>query len=419
MSKTSQQLIEVYGDWQELAEPTLIGVLHVTPGRGKQIFSFEYHSEWLQQDIAFALDPSLQLYPGPHYAPTDQINFGAFLDSSPDRWGRFLMDRREAQDARKHGRKERKLLESDYLLGVYDKHRLGALRFRTTGPFLDNNKHLATPPWTSLRELENASLELEKDNAEKNPSYEQWLHMLIAPGGSLGGARPKASVIDDNHQLWIAKFPSGNDVTDIGAWEMVIYQLAKKANINIAQARLEKFNSPHHTYLSKRFDRTSSDQRIHFASAMTLLKRTDGDNHTTGVSYLDLAKFIMQQGAKPNQDLEQLWRRIVFYICVSNTDDHLRNHGFILYPNAGWVLSPAFDINPVAHGHGLTLNITESDNALDLELAKEVAPFFRIKVDRANEIIKEVVAATKHWRNEAINLKISSKEQDRMASAFE
>jgi serine/threonine-protein kinase HipA len=419
MSKILPKNIEVYSDWVDLQQPTLLGHLKALPGRGKEIFSFEYDQDWLKKYQAYSLDPSLQLFPGPQYAPLEQGNFGMFLDSSPDRWGRILMDRREAQLARAEERPERKLLESDYLLGVYDKHRLGALRFRTdvNGPFLDDNSLLASPPWVKLRELEQASLEIEKDNAENNPNYSKWLNMLIAPGGSLGGARPKASVVDEKKHLWIAKFPSNNDENDIGAWEMVIYKLAKRAKITMAEAKIEKFNSRHHTFLSKRFDRTITGERIHFASAMTLLNHKDGDEASNGASYLELAKFITQQGAEPDQDLEQLWRRIVFYICVSNVDDHLRNHGFILQPK-GWVLSPAFDINPVARGDGLKLNISDKDNSQDLNLAKEVADFFRVKPDKADVIIREVVKAVKGWRKEATALGISSKEQNQMERAF-
>jgi len=419
MNKSRSRDIEVHAHWTGLAEPTLVGFLQTTAVRGKEIFSFEYDHEWLSSDYAQAIDPALQLFQGKWHAPTTQDNFGVFLDSSPDRWGRFLMKRRETQLAREEKRDERKLMESDYLLGVYDEHRMGALRFRTNpdGPFLDNNKKLASPPWASLRELEHASLEIEKNDAEKNPNYSKWLKMLIAPGGSLGGARPKAGVIDEHKHLWIAKFPSGNDEYDIGAWEMVAYKLAKRAGIVMSEAKIEKFNSRHHTFLSKRFDRTPKGERVHFASAMTLLQRLDGDDASKGASYLELAEFIARQGAQPDQDLEQLWRRIVFYICISNVDDHLRNHGFILHPN-GWTLSPAFDVNPVADSDGLKLNISESDNAQDLELVKEVSSYFRVKQIKANKIIEEVSSAVKHWKKDATSVGVSSSEQDRMARAF-
>jgi serine/threonine-protein kinase HipA len=419
MKKITQRYIEVYAHWVGLSQPTLMGVLYATLSRDKEIFSFDYNNDWLKSSYDYTLDPSLQLLPGIQYSPEGQGNFGVFLDSSPDRWGRFLMDRREAQLAREEGRKERKLLELDYLLGVYDGHRMGALRFRIDpqGPFLDNNKELASPPWASLRELEHASLELEKDDVEKNPNYSKWLRMLIIPGSSLGGSRPKAGVVDEHKHLWIAKFPSGNDENDIGAWEMVVNNLAKRAGITIAQSKLQKFNSHHHTFLSKRFDRTSNGERIHFASATTLLQRSDGDDASKGASYLELAEFIVHHGKQVEEDLEQLWRRIVFFICVSNVDDHLRNHGFILETN-GWVLAPAYDINPVASGNGLKLNISGSDNSQDLSLAKEVAQYFRVKPDKATKIVSEVCKIVKGWRKEATSLGISVKEQDRMARAF-
>lgn len=419
MNKTSQQHIEVYAHWNGLTDATLVGVLHATPSRGKEIFSFDYNPAWLTNVHTHALDPSLQLFRGTHYAPPSQENFCVFLDSSPDRWGRFLMNRREALLARQEGRKERKLLASDYLLGVFDEHRIGALRFRLDpqGPFLDNNKALASPPWASLRELERASLEIETADAEQKPAYSKWLQMLIAPGGSLGGARPKASILDPSNHLWIAKFPSGSDEYDIGAWEMIVHTLAKEAGITVSLAKAEKFNSHHHTFLNKRFDRTPTRERLHFASALTLLQRTDGDDSTSGASYLELAEFIIRQGAEPSHDLEQLWRRIVFFICVSNVDDHLRNHGFILQSN-GWRLSPAFDMNPVASGEGLKLNISETDNSQDLTLAKEVAEYFRVKPKKADEIIQEVIKVVKNWRKEATLLNLSAREQERMASAF-
>lgn len=418
MNKIQSRKIEVCAHWIGLKEPTLMGTLNSNVIRNKEIFSFEYDVDWLRSSQARVLDPSLQLFQGLQYPSTEQDNFGVFLDSSPDRWGRFLMKRREALIARQEKRPERKLLESDYLLGVFDEHRMGGLRFRidSKGPFLDNNKAFASPPWTSLRELEHASLALEKENAETDPSYSQWLQMLIAPGGSLGGARPKASVIDVRGHLWIAKFPSANDDIDIGAWEMVVHRLAKNAGITIAEAKIEKFNSRHRTFLSKRFDRTNSGERIHFASAMTLLQRSDG-NDASEASYLELAEFITRQGAEPTQDLEQLWRRIVFFICVSNVDDHLRNHGFILQSN-GWKLSPAFDINPVAHGDGLTLNISQFDNSQELWLVKAVSEFFRITPTRGEKILNEVIKAVQGWRAEATRLKISAKEQDNMKRAF-
>lgn len=410
-----RRAVQVCADWVGLGGPTPMGLLHSTPARGKEIFSFEYDREWLKNAQAQVLDPSLRLWDGPQYVPQGRDNFGVFLDSSPDRWGRTLLVRREAQLARQEKRKERPLFELDYLLGVYDRHRLGALRFRINGgPFIDDNAELASPPWTSLRELEQASLHLEEDGAESDPAYSKWLRMLIAPGRSLGGARPKASVTDPTGHLWIAKFPSQNDVNDIGAWENVLHSLGSRAGIRVTRRECQRFASKHHTFLSARFDRTPQGERVHFASAMTMLDRQDGEK---GASYLDIAETIIQQGANTAHDLEELWRRIVFFVCVSNIDDHLRNHGFLL-EKKGWSLAPAYDINPVATGGGLSLNISETDNAQDLALVRDVSKHFRVKPKRAEEIIGVVVKAASSWRSEAEANGISRSEQDRMAPAF-
>ena len=395
-----------------------MGRLYVTPSRREELFSFDYDKEWLASRHALQLDPRLQLFAGEQHHPRGV--FGLFLDSAPDRWGRTLLDRREARRARKEGRKPRALHESDYLLGVFDAHRMGALRFRmaSDGPFLDNDGGRASPPWTSLRELEAASLALEGDAAERDPHFDDWLQMLLAPGTSLGGARPKAGVKDPQGRAWLAKFPSREDREDIGGWEAVVHELATNCEIEVPQFDARRFNSPHHTFLSRRFDRTDDGTRLHFASAMTLLDRKDGDSHKDGASYLELAEFIARDGSRTTLDLEQLWRRIVFFMCVSNIDDHLRNHGFLLEPGRGWRLAPAYDVNPFAAGNGLTLNVSESDNAQDLGLAREVSGQFRLKKGDAAEIIAQVVKAIRPWADIARKRGIPPSEVDRMAPAF-
>ncbi|MAY84531.1 MAG: toxin HipA [Flavobacteriales bacterium] len=396
-----------------------MGVLHSNRLKGKEIFSFEYDDKWLKDGPSQLLDPSLELYSGLHYLTDEQNNFGLFLDSSPDRWGRILMRRREAALARMEGRTEQKLFETDYLLGVFDGHRMGALRFKLEqdAPFLNDNSELASPPWTSLRELERISLRLEEEGVIDDPEYLKWLSMLVAPGTSLGGARPKASITDEEGGLWIAKFPSRNDQGDIGGWEIVTYELAKMAGIKMAESKAHKFSSDHYTFMTKRFDRTKEGERIHFASAMTMLGYRDGQDHEDDASYLELVEFIQSNGARVEDDLEELWRRIVFSICVSNTDDHLRNHGFML-TERGWLLSPAYDINPNEFGTGLKLNISEEDNALDLELALDVCAFFRLTKDQAKKIIQEVKLAVCNWRDVAKKYGISRTEQELKAIAF-
>ncbi|MGL5889474.1 MAG: type II toxin-antitoxin system HipA family toxin, partial [Bacteroidia bacterium] len=246
--------------------------------------------------------------------------------------------------------------------------------------------------------------------------FEAWFNMLVAPASSLGGARPKASVLDPDGQLWIAKFPSTGDVNNIGGWEFVVHQLAKKAGLNVADGVVKKLSNKHHTYISKRFDRVNG-KRLHFASALTMLGYVDGDGHDTGVSYLEIAEFLMKHGSQTDKDLEELWRRIVFGICVKNTDDHLRNHGFLLMAD-GWRLSPAYDINANAFGEGLSLNISEQDNSLSLDLALSVAEYFRVKKTTADKIIAKVQKAVGGWRKEAKALGIPLVEQARMTGAF-
>ena len=418
--QSAKRQVYVYADWKGLKNPVLMGVLQSVLLRGKEIFSFEYDSSWLNSEYAHSLDPDLLLFKGTQYLnDSKKSNFGIFLDSSPDRWGRILMRRREAAMARAENRPEQTLFETDYLLGVFDEQRMGGLRFKLNpnSSFLNDNKDMASPPWTSIRELEQISLRLEDEDAVNDPEYLKWLNMLVVSGSSLGGARPKASVLDKNKHLWIAKFPSKNDQFDIGAWEIVTYEMAIAAGIKMSQAQAEKFTDKNHTFLAKRFDRTVKGERLHFASAMTLLGHIDGEDSGDGVSYLDLVDFIIANGANVNDDLEQLWRRIVFSICVSNTDDHLRNHGFIL-TNKGWVLSPAYDINPVETGTGLKLNINENDNSLSLDLALEVCQFFRLKEKRAKEIIEEVKNAVCNWKEIASKYRISNSEQELKSRAF-
>ena len=416
--KGAHRTIYVYADWVGLGKPTLMGLLHSTLLRGKEIFSFEYNEAWLKSPSAQTLDPDLGFFSGIQYLNDEKPNFGIFLDSSPDRWGRTLMDRREAAIARSEGRQPENLFETDYLLGVYDGHRMGAIRFKDSleGPFLNSNTSMTTPPWTSIRELEHASLKLEEGIADDAENL-KWLNLLLTPGSSLGGARPKANVLDEKGELWIAKFPSLQDDRDIGAWEKVAYDLARNTGINVTKSATGKFYSKRHTFITKRFDRTSKGERIHFASATTLLVHTDGYNYSSGVSYLDLAEFIMQNGASPNADLEELWRRIVFYISISNTDDHLRNHGFLL-TDKGWTLSPAYDINPTPTGTGLSLNISTTDNALSIDLALEVAEYFRVSEEKSLEIISAVQYEVSKWESIAEKIGIPKSERNAMVKAF-
>ena len=417
--KKNETKIWVYADWQSLGGVQHMGILTPQHVRGKEIFSFEYNEKWLTSSgqVLF-LDPNLSMYKGKQYLPEEKSNFGLFLDSSPDRWGRLLMRRREAWSAKKEERDERTLFESDFLLGVFDGTRMGGLRFKLEedGDFLNNQKQMAAPPWTYIRELEYASLQLERDDVVNDPEYSQWLNLLIDPGSSLGGARPKASVTDEKGNLWIAKFPSAKDDKDAGAWEMVLHQLAANCGIQVPEAKIQQFSSKQHTFLTKRFDRIQQ-QRIHFASAMTLLGLQDGIDYKDNISYLNLAEFIIQQSASAKEDLEQLWRRILFNVLVSNTDDHLRNHGFVL-TNQGWRLSPAYDMNPNEMGNGLTLNISENSNEQDIAVVMHTASYYQVKLDIANKILEEMLQEITNWRVIAKKFGISNSEIELTKRAF-
>ena len=398
-----------------MPEPELVGILSAHFGKGKKKFSFEYDGTWIKSDRRQLLDPDIQFFSGTQF-PGNKENFGVFLDSMPDTWGRTLMKRRVAQQARKRNEKVPVLYDIDYLLGVYDESRMGALRFKTDpdGPFLDNNSDMPTPPWSSVRELQHAADRLEKD--EDYEDVKKWLAILMAPGSSLGGARPKANLSDDKKELWIAKFPSKNDTIDKAAWEYLAYKLAVQAGIVMSPCKIEKVIGEYHTFFTKRFDREKGE-RIHFASAMTMTGNNEDTIRDHPASYLDIAEFISNYGVDIEKNLHQLWRRIVFNIAISNTDDHLRNHGFILM-DEGWILSPAYDLNPSVEKDGLALNIDMDNNALDVEIAKSVGDYFRLNEKQMNRILAEVSDSVRQWEKIADKIGISRSEKEEMRGAF-
>lgn len=406
--------IWVYADWTGLGGPTLIGTLSALQAKGRKAFSFAYEQDWLRRGLQVKLDPDLYAYPGPQYA-VGKENFGIFSDAMPDTWGRKLMQRRNAHQARISGVPLRSLQEVDYLLGVHDFTRMGALRFKTDpqGPFLDNDHHQPAPPWTSIRELQHSAEVFESDP----DAYEdEWLEVLLAPGSSLGGARPKANVIDEHGQLWIAKFPSNGDLIDKAAWEYLAHLLAIQSGIEMSECKLEHINGRYRTFFTKRFDR-KLDERIHFSSAMTMTGYHEELIKDASPSYLEIAEFMQKNGQQPDTDLKQLWRRIVFNIAISNTDDHLRNHGFLLH-DQGWTLSPAYDLNPSVDKTGLGLNIDMDSNDLDLDLVRSVGEYFDLSSPEMDDIIEQVRSGTENWRDLAISLGISRNEQEQMSGAF-
>ncbi len=407
--------IYVYAHWKGIPEPKIIGILSAHFAKGKKAFSFEYDKGWIRSEQQRILDPDIQFFPGTQF-PDSKENFGIFLDSMPDTWGRTLMKRRAARQAKERNEKAPALYDIDYLLGVYDESRMGALRFKTDpeGPFLDNNNETSIPHWSSIRELQHAAGCLEND--EDNNDVKKWLAILMAPGSSLGGARPKANILDEHKQLWIAKFPSKNDTFDKGAWEFLAYRLAMNAGVTMATCRIEKIAGKYHTFFTKRFDREKGE-RIHFASAMTMTGNNEDTIRDSPASYLDIADFIQTYGTNVEENLHQLWRRIVFNIAISNTDDHLRNHGFIL-TDEGWILSPAYDLNPSIDKDGLALNIDMDNNALDFELAKSIGDFFRLGEKQMNTIIRQVSNSVRQWEKIADKTGISRREKEMMQGAF-
>ncbi|MCU0370118.1 MAG: HipA domain-containing protein [Bacteroidales bacterium] len=392
-----------------------MGILSAQQAKGRKSLSFEYGESWLEGSNLFLLDPEIVLFSGPQF-PGAKENFGVFLDSMPDSWGRTLMKRRAAQIAKEDGRPVPVLHDIDFLLGVADTCRMGGLRFKIDrdGPFLDDDRHTPVPPWTSVGELQHIAglVESDKDTRELN----KWLVMLMAPGSSLGGARPKANIIDKNGQLWIAKFPSKNDTIDKAKWEYLVYRLALIAGINMSESRIEKVAGNHFTFFTKRFDRVKGE-RIHFASAMTMTGNNEEMLRDKRASYLDLSLFIQDHGGNIKEDLTELWRRIVFNIAISNTDDHLRNHGFII-ENGQWRLSPAFDVNPSTDKEELALNIDDTSGLLDFELALSVSEFFRLSNEEAVSILSRVRKAIGNWEKLAKQLGIPRVQIDMMRSAF-
>ena len=391
--------------------PAPLGVLYVGQEHAREVYSFSFAASFLREHETF-LDPHLSFFPGRQYAPVDAL-FGMFQDAAPDRWGRVLMKKREAIRAREAGEKPRKLQESDFLLGVYDEGRMGALRLALApdGPFLSDDTALAAPPWVQLRALEDASHHLENDDEIKNG---HWLDLLLAPGSSLGGARPKAPVKAPDGSLWLAKFPSRHDEVDVGAWEMVAHDLAAECGLRVPEAKCVAFSKRGSTFLVRRFDREGK-QRIPFASGMTMLGRQDNDHDA---SYLDLLDFILQHNIHPKEAEQELWKRIVFNLLISNTDDHLRNHGFLLM-GGGWTLSPLYDVNPIPYGHELSLNITYDDATMSLVSATETAPLYEIAKSEAERLISDMARMiVQHWQQLAKKYHIKNESVDRMRPAF-
>ena len=407
---TSTNTLEVWLDC-DLTPSCLVGTLEHDRGQ----IRFRYNRDWLKDSKAFALDPDLSLDDQPFFPKPDLGNFGIFLDSSPDRWGQTLMKRREALQAKDEKRPARTLYAWDFLIGVQDLTRQGALRFRIkdTDQFLDNDQ-LAAPPIATLRELEAVAYQLSNHRIDDLDALRQWLAVLVAPGASLGGARPKANFTEADGSLWIGKFPARNDDRDAGAWEFVTHTLAKQAGIEVPAAKLIRLNSDFHTFCVQRFDRVNGLRKF-YASAMTLLRKEQSE----GSSYLELAHFLRAQGdgISTAADLAQLFRRVAFNVAVGNRDDHLRNHGFVL-ASTGWRLAPAFDVNPNIDKSEHVLNIDDTDNRPSLNTVLSTAEFYGLTSVQAKQTIDEVLEVTSNWRETAKKVGIPKADIELTASAF-
>jgi HipA-like C-terminal domain./HipA-like N-terminal domain. len=400
----------VYAEFDWLAAPTLVGELGYESLRGSDSYAFKFDNDWLRRYGSLFLSADINNYPGQQYTQPGRDIFGCFSDALPDRWGRLLLNRREQILASEERRPIRRLSSFDYLIGIDDFSRIGGFRFKTAleGEFINCDSHLRIPPLTDLRSLIAASMEIEKSEEQNRLPEMKWIQQLVHPGSSLGGARPKAGVRDTDGFLYVAKFPSRNDDYDVSLWEHLSHLLAKKAGVNAAETSVISTGDKYHALLSKRFDRTSNGRRIHFASAMTLLGLSDGSDAQTGNGYLDIVDFILQNCCNVENNLRQLYRRVAFNIAIGNTDDHFRNHGFLLTPR-GWTLSPAYDMNPTTNDYQ-SLLITSSTNKSDLSLLFDASEEYMIGKEEAAKIISEVTDAVKAWRRMAASLGVAKRE---------
>lgn len=408
----------VYADFDWFDTPQLIGELSYDSVRGSETYGFSYDKEWLVKYGDVFLSEDLQNYPGIQYTRPEKDIFACFSDALPDRWGRTLLNRREQITASEQKRPVRRLTSFDYLMGIDDASRMGGFRFAETlgGQFINCEASLRVPPLANVRELMYAAHEIEASEEKHLLPSKKWLAQLLHPGTSLGGARPKASVIDEDGNLTVAKFPSRKDDYDVGQWEHFCHVMGRKAGLYVAETSTIP-GEDYHILLSKRFDRNDSGKRIHFASALTLLGLTDGDNASTGYGYPDIVDFIIQHGSNVEPNLEELYRRVTFYIIVGNSDDHFRNHGFLL-TRKGWELSPAYDINPtLSDNQSMLINSTTSESDLDILL--ESAGEYMLSSEKAKTIIAEVKSATKSWRSEARKLGLPQRDIDMFAPRFD
>jgi len=410
--------ILVYADFDWLQQIELVGELSMDSIRGGETYGFKFDASWLKNHADVLLSDDINNYVGMQYTQQGKDIFGCFSDSLPDRWGRTLVLRREQILAEEEKRPVRRLSSMDYLLGIDDASRMGGFRFKEeqNGEFINSTNDLQIPPITSIRELIAASQEIELSEEKNTLPEKKWLMQLVHPGTSLGGARPKASVMDDKKQLYVAKFPSRKDLYDVGLWEHFAHLIAKSAGITCAETKVITAGSKYHTLLSRRFDRTEDGKRIHFASAMTMLGLTDGQNASTGNGYLDIVDFIVQSCCDVENNLQELYRRVAFNIAIGNSDDHFRNHGFLL-TSKGWTLSPAYDLNPtLSRDQSLLINAYTTESNLDILL--ESCGDYMLTANVASQIICDVNNALSTWTQVATTIGLPQSEQNMFKDRF-
>ena len=400
----------IYADFDWLDAPVLMGELGYESLRGADSYSFKFDNDWLRRYGSLFLSADINNYPGLQYTQPNKDIFGCFSDALPDRWGRLLLNRREQLLAAEEKRPVRRQSSFDYLLGIDDFSRMGGFRFKESkeGAFINCEQRLRIPPLTDIRALAAASMEIEKSEEQNQLPEKKWLLQLVHPGTSLGGARPKAGVMNDDGQLCIAKFPSRNDDYDVALWEHHSHLLAREVGIVAAETSVIETGGKYHALLSKRFDRTANGRRRHFASAMTLLGLTDGNNAQTGNGYLDIVDFIVQSCCDVESNLRQLYRRVAFNIAIGNSDDHFRNHAFLLTPR-GWTLSPAYDLNPTQNEYQALL-INSTTNHADLNVLLDSSEEYMIGKDEGRRIIAEVKDGVRQWKTIATRLGIAKRE---------
>lgn len=410
--------ILVYADFDWLKQIEFVGELSMDSIRGGETYGFKFDASWLKNHADVLLSDDINNYVGMQYTQQGKDIFGCFSDSLPDRWGRTLVLRREQILAEEEKRPVRRLSSMDYLLGIDDASRMGGFRFKEeqNGEFINSTNDLQIPPITSIRELIAASQEIELSEEKNTLPEKKWLMQLVHPGTSLGGARPKASVMDDKKQLYVAKFPSRKDLYDVGLWEHFAHLIAKSAGITCAETKVITAGSKYHTLLSRRFDRTEDGKRIHFASAMTMLGLTDGQNASTGNGYLDIVDFIVQSCCDVENNLQELYRRVAFNIAIGNSDDHFRNHGFLL-TSKGWTLSPAYDLNPtLSRDQSLLINSYTTESNLDILL--ESCGDYMLTANVASQIIGDVNNALSTWTQVATTIGLPQSEQNMFKDRF-